>query len=844
MLASNERITKRQLQILIVLSGVGTGVIVLPHRIAEYLPHSLQDGWAVALVLTVIGMGIAGLISAAVFAMQSIYISADKKEVPPSESSAYANTQILQRRISFLSALSQLFTKPVAYFCAILLWIKLVLSAGLEMRAFMQVSQAVLLPETPMFVVGGVMLCLCAYMAVKGIESGARVAEVLIGITVLPFLFLFILGAGNMDFSNLQPVLVTPPADIAYTAFRMGFVFTGLECLLLVGAFVSFKHGSKTVRGIGMASVAAVGLVGILITMIVAVTIGHFGMGIATEPWPVMRMMDMIVIPGGFIERQEALMFSFWIITTFLLCGILLFSGGYLAKEIIMKRHSTGVRITLLAAFAICIMPWEDIGGIYQRLDFLYMSLGLFFMVILPIFILIAAKFNHWAHERMTLDRTPIAEASETTALSAKFGRLAGGKKIFSARLVKKLSTMLLLGCMTVSLSACWDKVEIENRAFLLAIGIDAISDEAAEAENDHSDRYKVTLSMPMFTSTDSEKISGEENPSHIKTATGRTVTEALNKLEAKSDKQLYYGQTKLIVLGNDLLENATLLQNALATLTNNRQIDRHINMLATDGEAFEILKMKPPGENLPGLYVADIYRHKNKLGGTSFSLDLERLRTALTTEHYCGAIMPTIIKDASDEDALKLGGAVILQSLHAADELYGANESGLHKTTPIPHAAKLGFFTSAELRGYLWCIHNGGNNAVIITEGIHHTISLKVESHHASVTFEPTTQDQIRTILDIKITGHIEDHSSMQSLYASQALQQNLKAVIASQIEQEILETAEKLQSYNIDAYNWRETLRKKNYPLYQQHAQCWNEIFPKMEIAPQITVELFPFQ
>ena len=64
-MASNVRISMRQLQILIILSAMGTGVLVLPRRAAEFLPEGAQDGWFIAIGLMIIAMLAGALVSAA-----------------------------------------------------------------------------------------------------------------------------------------------------------------------------------------------------------------------------------------------------------------------------------------------------------------------------------------------------------------------------------------------------------------------------------------------------------------------------------------------------------------------------------------------------------------------------------------------------------------------------------------------------------------------------------------------------------------------------------------------------------------------------------------------------------
>ncbi|MCL2840126.1 MAG: Ger(x)C family spore germination protein [Defluviitaleaceae bacterium] len=715
-MASNEKITMRQLQILIILGAMGTGVIVLPRRAANLLGSTWQDGWLIALGLTVVAMIIGALICFAIKAVAKA--TAEGEDTPPK---------------TFIESTGILLTKPLAYFIGVALWAKLVLAAGLEMRVFMEIVREILLPNTPMPVVSAIMLAVCAYAAAKGIETRARVAEVLILVMILPSIFLFICAAVDANFSNLQPVLVTPPQTLITSILRLGFIFTGMEMLLLVSPFLPRKK--PLVRPV----VGAVAVAGGIITLITMATIVAFGRGVANEAWPVLRMMDMINIPGSFIERQEALMFSFWIITAFVLGNAMLFFGGILARDILQfkkNRLLKGVLLTAVGVFAISNIPFSQ-REIYQYLDYLYLTTGVFFLIVLPILLIIAAKISTWGKGKL-----------------------------------KTAAFTFILAIVSFTFTACWDRVEMEDRAFVVAMGIDKCED----------DNYIVSLSVPILGKSD------EEAEQNIKTAEGETITEALKKLDAKTDKQLYYGQAKLLILGTDLLESPRHINGVINVVSKMPQICASIYMLAAD-DPTEILEAKPPGETLPGLYVSELFSHKNKLGGTAFALDFEGFSTEINS-----AIIPQI---CTNDDELELIGAVVVKDSNLVGKL-----------------------TPEELRGFLWCIPQGNDGAVVTAN----QVPMKVESHEVEIIFD----ENLHVVIKVTATGNTKESTKTNQEHA-------LSAEIAS----EITHVLTKLQrEYKIDALNLQDHLRKTNYPLYKAHTDNWQKIFESLDITPRVNV------
>jgi len=721
MLAANGKITMRQLQILIILSAMGTGVIVLPRRAALFAG---QDAWVIAVGLVVLAVLVGALISTAVMAATKTKPNA-----------------------GFIEFTGFLLTRPVAYVLGIVLWIKLVVAAGLELRIFLEITQVIMLPQTPMPIVSIAVLLVCAYAAAKGMETRARVAEVLFAVMAIPFVFLIGLAFFDTNFSNLQPILVTPPQDLLQGTLRLGFILTGMECLLLVSPFL--KKGKHMGRHV----VGALAFAGSIIILITVLTIAKFGTGVVNQPWPVLRMMDMLNIPGSFIERQEALIFSFWIITAFAIGNTMLFFGGLLVKDMFRpKARHTGVIVTSVAVLAVSVFPWGS--RVYEILDFMYMTSGVFFLIILPLIILATAKFK-------------------SSRVRTRLQKSAG---VF-------LVMFILFGA-----TGCWDKVEIENRAFVVSIGIDAEDGE-----------YAVSLSIPHLAKDE------EDEESYIKTATGKTVSEALKSLDSKTNKTLYFGQAKLLVLSEELLENSDMLHHVVNAFTSNSEIDLRINVLATDDSAKDILEAKCPDETMPGLFVSDIYRNKNKIGGVSFALDLERLASSYAD----GAIIPLI---SESDGELKLGGATIIN--HCSIIRRNTSQNNL---------------TPDELKGFLWCKNHGNKGAIVTLSQEDNPISIEVKKHSTKITFDSDNQ-HLRAIVNVKIKGEAEE-----------PLPQHTIQELEKQIAKEITATANKLQKeFALDGYDWLETLRQKNYSLYKIHADNWHETFPQIDVIPNITVRL----
>ncbi|MDR1541700.1 MAG: spore germination protein [Clostridiales bacterium] len=359
MFSMNNKISVRQLQILLIIDIFGTGVIILPRRAVEFAG---QDGWIIVAILACLATG-------------SAYLMSSVGRLFPSE--------------SFVRTASKLLSKPAGKALGLIFAAKLILNCALEIRMFGEIIRQTMLPNTPLAVVAGAAISISAYAASKGYEARARIAQIIFPIIFIPLIIVFILALRQIDMTNLLPVFVAKPADIFRGTLRMGSAFSCMELILIAHPF--FANPEKARKGAS----SAILLVGALMLFITIITIAKFGpFDVSRQLWPVLEMMDMVEMPGSFIERQDALMLSFWILSNFAITNSCLFFSSILLKDVIEKgRHLPYICVSALITAAIALMI-TNAEQVYPIIDFLFLTLGLGFMVVLPILLLVVARIR------------------------------------------------------------------------------------------------------------------------------------------------------------------------------------------------------------------------------------------------------------------------------------------------------------------------------------------------------------------------------------------------------------------------------------------------------------------
>ncbi len=192
--------------------------------------------------------------------------------------------------------------------------------------------------------------------------------------------------------------------------------------------------------------------------------------------------------------------------------------------------------------------------------------------------------------------------------------------------MTNKYFKLLFLLLLLLSLTGCYDKVELEERGLVLSMGID---------KNTENGNFIITLSMPdIITSTssdsnpeDSSSSGGSSNINQaIKIGEGATISEAINSINIDMIKNLYFGHTKVVLVGEEILQDEALLKQTIDFLERHREISRKVIILGTQN-AKTILEAVPNDEKMLGIYINDFYKNNS-----SYKIDLDYVIQKLLT--------------------------------------------------------------------------------------------------------------------------------------------------------------------------------------------------------------------
>ncbi len=400
MFSKNNKISKRQMFRLLTYDLLGIGTLLLPAALAR---HAGKNGMAA------IGIGI---VAGALYCLFSGWVISFMKE-------GETYPDFLKRRLGTFFGTAALVFYVLYYICL----------GGYSTYIFGHLMVTDLLKEQSFYwIVGGILL-LAAYGIFQGIEGRARIYEILFWFLMAPLFIMLFLAAKDIELPRLFPLYAEPFSSAAvggYFCFEM-FSLGGFAFFL-----APFAKKKDAVRGALLAAVVFSGLVLFAIYLILQ---GIFGTeAMRALEYPAVSLMSMVQIPGGFLERQDAIMVAVWFFTVFALLSSSMFYAAESLKAFTKgKKEKLFIVLSAAAFFGIAVCSYRS------------------------------ADFTNWLHDVFLFAATPLVVLIPlVVGVCAKFGRTG-----------KRAARCVALLCLFLTLSGC-STSELENRKFPLAMGVDA----------------------------------------------------------------------------------------------------------------------------------------------------------------------------------------------------------------------------------------------------------------------------------------------------------------------------------------------------------------------------------
>lgn len=159
-----------------------------------------------------------------------------------------------------------------------------------------------------------------------------------------------------------------------------------------------------------------------------------------------------------------------------------------------------------------------------------------------------------------------------------------------------KMTCFLLAVFFVLPLTACKHTVQLEDRNYVMALGLDA-----------EGNKLKAAFSFP-----DLEALTGKGGNIHypVMTVIGNNLDEIEQSYRRMSSRRLDYGQLQVIVFGRKLLENKPMMETVLAYMKTRPSFTRTILVCQAKETAEEIIGLDACVNGSIGIYIREMFEN------------------------------------------------------------------------------------------------------------------------------------------------------------------------------------------------------------------------------------------
>lgn len=373
----------------------------------------------------------------------------------------------------------------------------------------------------------------------KGISVRGSMLEVLMPYIFLPLLLVLVLALFEVDYGSLPAYVMGETAgNNGISSYGMFLFFQPIEFLLFLTPFRKTEKQKK-----GKAVCWALLFVILINILLYLATVGMFGTKRTAEKlWSALYIMQSVRLPGHFIERLDILFLVFYIFSIFAL-----FSGYLFYSENLLSVHGEGWKkkmypLLYLAATFFVVNGMGDVEQAYEQ----FLSYKMRYDVVLAFGIPLLVRF---------------------------LGVWKNGKK-------KDIVTICLCCMAGMFLSGCQNKVDIEDRNYVMSLSV----------EKGEEEKIKVTYETADLAVNIADTGGRTQGKSTV--YTGNSFDDVEKKEENSDEKRVDYGHLKAILFQKSMLEDPVLWQQMVKELEEKRGLAGTILVFFAEEEPEEYMKL------------------------------------------------------------------------------------------------------------------------------------------------------------------------------------------------------------------------------------------------------------
>jgi len=380
--------------------------------------------------------------------------------------------------------------------------------------------------------------------------------------------------------------------------------------------------------------------------------------------------------------------------------------------------------------------------------------------------------------------------------------------KLKHANALKKLVLCTMLFTATTPLlTGCWDRLEIEERIFVLAVAIDKV-----EQKQTVFPYYEVTVQLAEPRALSGQAPSDNMKPIWNVTTTGPSMFDCMRELTTKVARVPFYEHLQVIVVSEELARDG--LARPMDLFLRDHEMRRRISLVVTEGKAKEALGIDHRLVPVPGLYLSMLT--KESLRKTAL-MPRDSTVGHFSTNYRAGqhTLLNRIVPDRNSVHMK--GGAVLKQDRF------------------------VGWLSDMEVRAFRWVRGTVAAGNYVIVKGkdkARNYTSYEVKSMR-SIIKASVRDGKPKFSVTIRSEGHIGEDGLPPNPTSGDLIE--AERYLNKQIKKDTQAIVKKMQTkFGIDLFGFGEQMRRYEYAYWKKHKDRWDDIFRTAEVDIRVETSI----
>ncbi|HWR43496.1 Ger(x)C family spore germination protein [Sporomusa sp.] len=390
-----------------------------------------------------------------------------------------------------------------------------------------------------------------------------------------------------------------------------------------------------------------------------------------------------------------------------------------------------------------------------------------------------------------------------------------------------RLTGILLVALIAMLIGGCWDRRELQDRNFVMAVAIDTAeagekpgqSQAAKQTETfvqpHGAKRYRVSMQILRLAPAggDSQQgDSGKAGKTFVLSNTGQSTFEILRDMLGQSSKPLYFEHIQAIVISEAAVQRAGI-KPVIDLFLRDAEMRWRIKMYITPGEARPILEYVPPNKEAGGIYLANILRnHPKNIHIAGARTDLGNI--SVTLDNKQDIAIPRL---EMTNNIVKASGVALFRK----DKFVGyADEQATAGIKYIRATEKSAIIT----------VPGDNPGEVVAFELFRH--DTRLDAH--------VDGDNIYFTLDINMWGNLGEYQVPGKVKGASdpAFVRRTEVRTAEEVKRIVLYGKDTCQSMGIDVLGFNSKLKAHHPKTWAKVKDHWDELFPYIPLVVSVNV------